>query len=120
MESGIPTERIVLAGFSQGGAIALFAGLRERRPLAGIIALSSYLLFPDRLEAEAAAANRELPIFQAHGRQDPVVLPELGRSSRDRLLAAGYPVEWREYDIAHQVNLPELQEVAAFLESRLS
>ena len=117
IESGISPEKIVLAGFSQGGAIALYTGLREKRPLAGILALSAYLLRPERLDEEASQANRSTRIFQAHGTQDPVVQPHLGRSSCDTLKAAGWNVEWHEYAIAHQVNLPELQDVAAWLRS---
>ncbi len=115
IESGISPENIVLAGFSQGGAIALHAGLREKRALAGILALSAYLLRPEKLQEEASPANRKTAIFQGHGTEDPMVQIHLGRSAHDTLKAGGWQAEWREYAMAHQVNLPELRDVAAWL-----
>lgn len=119
VESGIRPERIVLAGFSQGGAIALHTGLRHDARLAGIMALSTYLPLHDGLAAEASDANRELPIFMAHGSEDPMVPITLGRGSRDHLITAGYSVDWHEYPMAHQVCLPEIATIGRWLRERL-
>jgi phospholipase/carboxylesterase len=115
-ERGVAADRTVVAGFSQGGAIALFAGLRHLERLAGIVALSTYLPMPDRLAAEAAPANRDLPIFMAHGTMDPVVRPEWGESTRRMLEAAGYAVEWHTYPMTHSVVWEEVLAIRAFLE----
>jgi phospholipase/carboxylesterase len=114
-ERGIRPERIVLAGFSQGGAIALYTGLRHSERLAGIMALSTYLIDPDRLAAEVSGANRALPIFMAHGSADPVVRPEWAQASRSVLEAAGYAVEWHSYAMQHSVCLEEVQAIGAWL-----
>jgi len=115
-ERGVAANRTVVAGFSQGGAIALFAGLRHQERLAGIVALSTYLPLPDRLVAESAPANRDLPIFMAHGTMDPVVRPEWGESTRRLLEAAGYAVEWHTYPMPHAVVWEEVLALRAFLE----
>lgn len=112
---GIRSERIVLAGFSQGGAMALFAGLRHARPLAGIIGLSCYLLLGDRLLPEREAANAHTPIFLAHGTQDPVVLPFLGDEAHRALAAAGHEVEWHAYPMPHSVSPQEVADLAGWL-----
>ena len=112
---GVAARRIVVAGFSQGGAIALFTALRHAERLAGIVALSTYLPLPDRLAAEAAPANRDLPIIMAHGTLDPVVRPEWGESTRRALAAAGYPVEWHTYPMPHSVVWEEVEAISAFL-----
>jgi phospholipase/carboxylesterase len=112
---GIAARRIVVAGFSQGGAIALYTGLRHPERLAGIVALSTYLVRPDDLAAEASAANRDVPIFMAHGTQDPVVRPEWGAASRDALAAAGYPVAWHTYPMPHAVVWEEIEAITAFM-----
>jgi len=117
---GIRPERIVLAGFSQGGAIALYAGLRHSERLAGIMALSTYLIAPDLLAAEASGANRALPIFMAHGSADPVVRLEWGESSRRLLEVAGYRVEWHTYPMQHSVCPEEVQAVGAWLRAEPS
>jgi len=114
-ERGVPPERLVLAGFSQGGAVALHAGLRHPERLAGIMGLSSYLPLRERLDAEAAAANRHTPILLAHGEHDPVLAFELGTASRDALQAAGYDVEWHQYPMEHQVCLEEIRAVGTWL-----
>ena len=111
----VPSARIVLAGFSQGGAIALYAGLRHAERLAGILALSTYLVQADRLPLEAAAVNRGVPIFMAHGTADPVVRFEWGQASRRALEANGNPVEWHEYRIEHSVCLEEVRAIGAWL-----
>ncbi len=119
-QRGVAAERIVLAGFSQGGAIALHAALRFPRPLAGVVALSAYLLIPDRLDAELSPANRGLPIFMAHGPADPIVPLAGARQSRDRLQAAGLQVQWRTYPVPHAVHPDEIADVGRFLTGRLS
>ncbi len=117
---GIPAERIVLAGFSQGGAIALYTGLRHAERLAGIMALSTYLIAPDKLATEASAANRSVPIFMAHGTADPVVQFQWAEASKRMLEAAGYAVEWHSYRMEHSVCLEEIQALGAWLRTVLS
>ena len=111
-EAGIAAKRIVVAGFSQGGAIALHAGLRYPERLAGILALSTYLPLRASFAAEAAPANRDLPILMCHGRFDPMLPMQLGLASRDFLRSAGHAVEWKEYPMQHQVCLEEIQDIA--------
>ena len=105
---GIPSQRIVIAGFSQGCAMALMVGVRHPQRLAGIAGLSGYLPLAGATEAEAAPANRETPIFLAHGLDDPVVAPARGAASRDHLRALGWRVSWHEYPIEHTVALEQL------------
>jgi phospholipase/carboxylesterase len=112
---GIPPARIVLAGFSQGGVIALHTALRYPERLAGAIALSTYLVLADRLAEEASAANRDLPIFMAHGTVDPVVRFEWGDSSRRALVANGYRVDWHTYRMEHSVCLEEIQAIGSWM-----
>jgi phospholipase/carboxylesterase len=117
--AGIVPSRIVVAGFSQGGAVALHAGLRHAEPLAGILALSSYLPLASTLATERSAANRETPILMCHGLYDPVLPHGLGVMARDALRALGYTVEWKEYPMQHQVCLPEIEAIGAWLQVRL-
>jgi len=112
---GIPSDRIVVAGFSQGGAIALHAGLRHGERLAGIMALSTYMVRGESLADEAAAANREVPILQCHGTQDPMVPAARGQAARDRLQELGYEVEWHTYPMQHQVCAEEIEEIGRWL-----
>ena len=113
---GVMPSRIVLAGFSQGGAIALYAGLRHPQRLAGIVALSTYVIAPDALAGgEAGAANRDVPIFMAHGTQDPVVQFRWGEASRKALVAAGYRVEWHTYAMPHSAVPEEIVAIGHFL-----
>jgi phospholipase/carboxylesterase len=112
---GIAPHRIVLAGFSQGGAIALHTGLRYPERLAGILALSTYLPPADTLAAEAHPANRDVPIFMAHGTQDPLIPHARARASCDALQALGYEVEWHEYLMPHSVCAQEIVEAGAWL-----
>ena len=114
-ERGIAAERVVLAGFSQGGAMSLFTGLRYPQRLAGIMCLSGYLLLADKLSDEASTANRSVPVFQAHGTADPVVDCALARAGRDAMSTAGYRVEWHEYPMAHQVCGEELHDIGQWL-----
>jgi phospholipase/carboxylesterase len=115
---GVAADRIVLAGFSQGGAIALQAGLRHAESLGGIVALSTYLTLQDSLEREAAAANRRTPIFMAHGTQDPIVPIDLAEASRKVLEARGYAVEWHGYPMQHSVCPEEVEHLGAWLAAR--
>lgn len=117
-ERGVPADKIVLAGFSQGGALALHVGLRYPDALAGIAALSCYLIDPPSLEREASPANRSIPIFQAHGTHDPMVSLRAGEASRDRLQALGYAVEWKTYPVEHQIHPLEVRDLAAWLRGR--
>jgi phospholipase/carboxylesterase len=117
---GIPSERIVLAGFSQGGAITLQTGLRYPEKLAGLMILSSYLALRDTLATEATPANRATPIFMAHGEFDYMLPLQLGSSSRDLLLQNGYAVDWRAYPMEHQVCAEEIRDVASWLKKVLA
>ncbi len=115
IDRGIEATRIVLAGFSQGGVIALQAGLRHANRLGGIVALSSYLALESSLEAEAASANRATPIFMAHGTEDPIIPVQLAEVSRSMLESRGYDVEWHTWPMPHSVCGPELEALSAFL-----
>jgi phospholipase/carboxylesterase len=114
---GIPTERIFLAGFSQGGAVSLFAGLRYPQSLAGIIALSTYLPVSDTTPVERHEANSGTRIFLAHGVADPVIPLALAEQSRGLLIDMGYAVEWHTYPMPHSVNMEEIGHVAGFMDS---
>jgi len=116
---GVPASRIILAGFSQGGAMALHVGLRYEQKLAGIMALSAYLLFPERLEAEFSQANAETPVFVGHGTQDPVVPLFLGQGVRAALQTGAWPVEWHTYPIPHSVSQPEIGDIGRWMQQRL-
>jgi phospholipase/carboxylesterase len=113
---GIAAENIVLAGFSQGGAIALQTGLRYPQRLAGIMALSTYLPLAESLAHEAARANAKTPIFMAHGTQDPVLPYAMGSGSREFLGKMGYDVEWHEYPMPHSVCPEEVRDIGAWLQ----
>jgi phospholipase/carboxylesterase len=114
-ERGIPAERIVLAGFSQGGAMALHTALRETERLAGVLALSTYLPLAGTLEAEAHPANAAVPLFMAHGTADPIVPLTLGESSRNRLRSLGHEVDWHTYPMPHSVCAEEVADVREWL-----
>lgn len=112
---GVPAARTVLMGFSQGCAMALMAGLRSPQRLAGVVGLSGYLPLADTTAAEVSAANRDVPIFMAHGRSDPVVVPERGEVSRDALVALGYRVDWHDYPMDHSVCAQEVADLGHWL-----
>ena len=112
---GIVASRIVLAGFSQGGAVALQAGLRHGERLAGIMALSTYVPLADKLALEANPANREVPIFMAHGTADPMIPFARAKESRDLLLQHAYAVEWHEYPMQHSVCPQEIADIGKWL-----
>lgn len=118
--AGIPAHKIVLAGFSQGGAVALHTGLRHDERLAGILALSTWLPLADGLTREAAPANHDVPILMAHGSADPMVDPRLGEASAQTLRKLGYTVDWRTYPMQHQVCLEEIRDVGEWLGRVLS
>jgi len=117
---GIPSRNIVLAGFSQGGAIAYTTGLTHPEPLAGIVALSTYIPAPDLIAKEAGPANAATPVFAAHGTEDDVVSPGLGERARDFLLARGQPMTWHTYRMPHSVCLEEIADIGAWLTSRFA
>lgn len=117
---GIAADRILLAGFSQGGVIALQTGLRHPDKLAGIMALSTYLACADSLGVEASAANRQIPLFMVHGSMDPVIPVALAKLSKARLETHGYKVEWHEYGMPHSVCAEEIDDIAAFLKRVLA
>ena len=117
---GVESKHIVLAGFSQGGVIALHTGLRYRERLGGIMALSTYLACAESLGAEASSSNRDLPIFYAHGAADPVISMALAKLSKARLDTHGYKVEWHEYGMPHSVCPEEIDDIAAFLKRVLA
>jgi phospholipase/carboxylesterase len=114
-QRGVPAERVVLAGFSQGGAMALHTALREPARLAGVIALSAYLPLADRLERERHPANAAVPVFMAHGTWDNVVPLALAEHTRDGLLRHGYDVEWHSYPVPHSVCAEELDALRDWL-----
>lgn len=112
---GIADDHIVLAGFSQGGAIALHTGLRHAQRLAGVLALSTYVPLAEMLAAEASPANRDVPIFMAHGHGDTVIPYEFGQRSGELLQALGYPVKWHPYFCEHTVAMEELRDIEVWL-----
>ena len=114
-ERGIPSDRIVAAGFSQGGAMALQLGLRWPERLAGILALSTWLPLADTLEAEAHPANAAVPVLMAHGSFDPIIPIPAGEASRDALRARGYHVDWRSYPMPHSVCGEEVEDIRQWL-----
>jgi phospholipase/carboxylesterase len=114
-ERGMEARRIVLAGFSQGGAIALHTGLRRNEALGGIVALSTYLALEDSLAREATRGSRSTPILMAHGTQDPIVPFQLAEASAATLRAQGYDIEWHAYPMAHSVCPEEIAAISDFL-----
>lgn len=120
IERGIPCAQIFLAGFSQGGALAYTSALTHPERLAGLIALSAYLPSPRLLLAEASVANRDIPVFAAHGSQDDVVSPGLGAAARDLLREHGYQLSWHEYPMPHSVCLEEIAAIGQWLNARMA
>jgi phospholipase/carboxylesterase len=116
---GIATKRIVLAGFSQGGVIALHLGLHYREPLAGIMALSTYLHDPERVVDRISLENAGIPIFMAHGLMDPMIPITRAITSREALRALDYPIEWHEYAMGHSVCLEEIKDIGRWLTARV-
>jgi len=118
-QRGIARERIVLAGFSQGGAVALATGLRQPAALAGIVGLSTYLPFAEQLADDHHPASLASPIFMAHGHDDPVIAFAIAEHARERLLGLGYELEWHAYAMQHGVCPAELRDLAQWLTRRL-
>ena len=118
-ERGVPPARTVLAGFSQGGALALFTGVRYEETLAGIVVLSAYELLPGTRAAESSAANAATPIFFGHGRYDPIVPLAMGKAAHAAFAGGARDARWHEYPIEHSVSMPEIEDVAAWLRERL-
>jgi phospholipase/carboxylesterase len=116
---GQSSDRIILAGFSQGGVIALHVGLRYEKKLNGIMALSTYLAMPDLLEKEASPANKTIPIFMAHGDQDNVIPMSMAEKSRDALLKLNYKVGWHAYPMQHSICMEEIEAISAWLQQQL-
>jgi phospholipase/carboxylesterase len=112
---GIAPGRLVLAGFSQGGAMALHMGLRHRERLAGVLALSCYLPLAATLATEASPANRDVPIFWAHGVHDPMIPLAMAEHGREQVAALGYPIEWHQYPMPHSVSAEEIADIARWL-----
>jgi len=119
-ERGIPLERILLAGFSQGGAITLSAGLQRRQPLAGLVALSTYLPEVDAAAAQLAAGATAQPVFMAHGSGDPVIPVQVAEHSMQVLKELGFGVEWHRYPMAHQVCAEEIHALGDWLQARFA
>jgi len=120
IERGIPAAKIVVAGFSQGGAMALHVGLRYPEKLAGIMALSAYLLFPESLQNKHSQANSTTPVFIGHGTQDPMVPISLGQAAQTELRNGKWPVEWHSYPIPHSVSQQEMVDIGHWLKVCLS
>jgi len=118
--AGIPAGRIILAGFSQGGAIVLHTGLRYPERLGGIMALSTYLPLADTVADEKHAANADVPIFMAHGIEDPIIPLAFAEQSRDKLAALGHEVEWHRYPMPHSVCMEEIGAIAEWLRDKLN
>jgi phospholipase/carboxylesterase len=114
-QRGIAPRRLVLAGFSQGGAMALHVGLRHRERLAGVLALSCYLPLAATLATEASPANRSVPIFWAHGVHDPMIPLAMAEHGREQVAALGYPIEWHQYPMPHSVSAEEIADIARWL-----
>jgi phospholipase/carboxylesterase len=119
-DRGVPAERLLLVGFSQGGAMALASGLRREAPVAGIAALSAYLPLGSTTAAEMTAGGKATPVFMAHGTQDPVVAPAWGSRSRDAMKALGVQVEWRTYPMPHSVHPQEVRDLGDWMEARFA
>jgi phospholipase/carboxylesterase len=117
IDKGIPSANILLAGFSQGGVIALHTGLKYRHKLAGIIALSTYLPTIEQLKAERSTTNIATPIFMAHGIIDPVVAVESGKAAFDALISMDYNIEWHDYVMEHSLCNAEIEHISAFMNS---
>jgi phospholipase/carboxylesterase len=119
-DRGVPSRKIVLAGFSQGGALALHVALRHPGPLAGVVALSCYLVGDDSQDARISEAGKGLRIFQAHGTEDPLVPIERGMEARDHLVGLGCDLEWRTYPVGHEVHPEAIRHIGDWLGRRLS
>lgn len=120
IEQGIPANKIVLAGFSQGGAVVYHQSLRHPQQLAGLIALSTYLPFAEQVESQASEENKEIPILVQHGQFDPVVPIAMGEASAQRLQGLGYTLEWQVYPMEHEVIMEQIQELGRWINTILA
>jgi len=119
IDKGIAAEKIIIAGFSQGGVIALFTGLRYPQKLAGILAMSCYLPTADKLPDDLSVINQQTPILQMHGTQDEVVVMQAGKIANELLVNANYPAQWKTYPMAHTVVLEQLTDIANWIQEKL-
>jgi len=119
IDKGIAAEKIIIAGFSQGGVIALFTGLRYPQKLAGILAMSCYLPTADKLPDDLSAINQQTPILQMHGTQDEVVVMQAGKIANELLVNANYPAQWKTYPMPHTVVLEQLTDIANWIQEKL-
>lgn len=115
INAGIPSSNIILAGFSQGGAVTYFTGVRSQHKLAGLLTLSTYLPFDDNTQAEQHEANQHTPIFASHGIHDPVVPLTMGKHSVDALSQLGYSIKWKTYPMEHQVIMPQIEDIGRWI-----
>ena len=120
IDLGIQSTNIIIAGFSQGGAVAYHTGLRTKHKLGGILTLSTYLPFADEFEANQSKINLSTPIFANHGTLDPVVPIQLGKTSADKLTSLGYQVEWRTYPMEHQVIIQQIRDIGSWINNTFS
>ena len=120
ISNGVPPEKIILAGFSQGGVIALHLGPRFSKSLGGIMGLSTYMCQPELLASEAHPANQQTPVFMAHGEMDDVVPIAMGKAAYDTLTANQYNVSWQSYRMQHNVNMDEINAISQWLQARLA
>ena len=119
IDKGIAADKIIIAGFSQGGVVALFTGLRYPQKLAGILAMSCYLPTADKLPDDLSAINQQTPILQMHGTQDEVVVMQAGKIANELLVNANYPAQWKTYPMAHTVVLEQLTDIANWIQEKL-
>ena len=112
---GVPAENIILAGFSQGGAVSYYTAIRSQHKLAGLLALSTYLVFMDKTESEQSRVNLDTPVFSSHGSHDSVVPLALGQQSVEYLQSLGYAVDWQTYPMAHEVSMPQIQAIGQWI-----
>lgn len=120
MKQGIPSQKIFLGGFSQGGAVALYSGIRYPQRLGGVLGLSTFLPKNYAHDARKLSMNRGIPIFLAHGTQDPILSYEIGQASKDRLIELGYAVDWHTYNMGHTVSAQEIQDISRWLTKTIS
>lgn len=120
IDNGIPAERIIVAGFSQGGMLALETALYYPKPLAGILALSTFLAKPEKVNTDGAAMNARIPILMCHGQQDAVLPMAMGESTYASLRSADYRVEWCDYPMGHEVCMEEIQRISRWLQTVLA
>lgn len=119
IDSGTPANRIILAGFSQGGVLAFETALYHPKPLAGVLALSTFLAQSEKLGSDKAVVNAKMPILLCHGQNDAVLPMPLGKSAFEALRGAGYPVEWKEYPMGHEVCMEEIRDISTWLQKLL-